>query len=141
MYEDDFCDLRIAIEEGDLEKVKKLVEEEGKEVNACDDEQTSVLSFAMQTGNTDIIIYLLQHGADPLIPDDNICYCFDEEPIREMIVKQMLQKYSVYSKYEAEIDAYQKEVEELKRKLAQYEHPEESTEEKPRKKKTQKKTK
>ena len=90
----DTGDLYDAIETGNLEELKRLVEKEGCNVNECYEDQTSALAFAVDYGTPEIVVYLLNHGADPLIPNDNMEFCFDEEPIRKLIVKKMLKEYN-----------------------------------------------
>ena len=88
-----FGKLYSAIEDGNLEELKNLVENKGCDVNECYEDQTSALAFAVDRGNPEIIVYLLNHGADPLIPNDSMEFCFNEKPIRKYIVKKMLKKY------------------------------------------------
>ena len=90
----DTGDLYDAIETGNLEELKRLVEEEGCDVNECYKNQTSALAFAVDYGTPEIVVYLLNHGADPLIPDDYGDFCFDKEPIRKLVVKKMLKEYN-----------------------------------------------
>ena len=80
---DDYTDLGLAIAENNLKEVKRLVEEEDADINETDCKQMTPLNMAMYEGAYEIAKYLLDHGADPLIPNDYMEFPFDEDKVRE----------------------------------------------------------
>ena len=57
-----------AIQEGDLEKVKKSIEK-GVNVNQADQSGKSPIRIASSTGHIEIVKYLVEHGANINIKD------------------------------------------------------------------------
>lgn len=56
--------LRLAVEAGDLKRVKAIVEREHVDVNDCDIEGWSCLLSAAYVGKLDVIEYLIERGAN-----------------------------------------------------------------------------
>jgi ankyrin repeat protein len=62
--------LHYASSEGDLEKVKEFLKKEAVEINEKDHNSFTPLHIAAGQNHWDIVIELLQHGADPNAQDD-----------------------------------------------------------------------
>jgi len=79
--------------QGRLEDVKRLIEEEGVDVNARDDEGFTALHAAAVLGWVDIAKYLLEKGADPnakskqRITPASIAFKFEHIPFLEVLVE------------------------------------------------------
>ncbi len=64
VLENGFTPLTTAIDSGNYDSVKRLVEEHKADVNSSDGLRRKAIHYAAVRGNTGIIEYLLQHGAD-----------------------------------------------------------------------------
>ena len=91
---DDCTDLSIAIEEQDFEEVKRLIEVEKVDINEMVKDGETPLSIAWD-GAREIVKYLLEHGADPLLPNDYNEFPFGyeiTEKVRKYAIKLMLKE-------------------------------------------------
>ncbi|GJJ70108.1 uncharacterized protein EMPS_02457 [Entomortierella parvispora] len=80
----------LAASDGDLEAVKKFIEEKGVSVDAQDEFGYSALHAAASYGHKDLIQYLLEKGADVNIQDpegDSPLFVCETVDIAEMLVK------------------------------------------------------
>ncbi|MBU4269523.1 ankyrin repeat domain-containing protein [Candidatus Dependentiae bacterium] len=53
-----------AINDGNLDSVKKIIAENSSELNATDKQKSTVLMFAVYKGEPEIVSYLIEMGAD-----------------------------------------------------------------------------
>ncbi|XP_022101069.1 acyl-CoA-binding domain-containing protein 6-like [Acanthaster planci] len=72
--DDDICDFNKTVfdwcKEGNVEQVRRLLDEEGLEVNDTDDEGMSLLHWSCDRGHTDVTLMLLECQADVNILDE-----------------------------------------------------------------------
>jgi ankyrin repeat protein len=61
-------DLHSAARDGDVERVKKLLEK-GANPNVQDEAGLTPLHWAADVGSVDMVKFLLEHGADPNVQD------------------------------------------------------------------------
>ena len=91
---DDCTDLTDAIKEQNFEEVKRLIEVEKVNINEKVKDGETPLSIAWD-GAPEIVKYLLEHGADPLLPNDNNDFPFGyeiEKKVRKYAIKLMLKE-------------------------------------------------
>ncbi len=63
--------ISVAAAAGDQERVEKLLEKDGALASRLDSARISPLSYAARGGHRHIVRLLLEHGADPNIPEDS----------------------------------------------------------------------
>jgi ankyrin repeat protein len=61
--------ITVAASLGDVERVRRLVEEDASRVNFLDTNRRRPLSCAAERGHAEIVRFLLDHGADPNLPE------------------------------------------------------------------------
>ena len=67
---DDCTDLTDAIREENFEEVKRLIEVEKVDINERIKDGVAPLAIAWDEGTPEIVKYLLEHGANPLLEDE-----------------------------------------------------------------------
>ncbi|WP_375603618.1 ankyrin repeat domain-containing protein [Wolbachia endosymbiont of Anurida maritima] len=87
--------LHLAVEEGNLEAVKHLIEK-GADLNAPDKHGWTPLYYAVYSGNIDVVRFLIDQGADYNITDNEgtpVYYAFQYGHVR--IVKYFVEEKSI----------------------------------------------
>ena len=88
-----------AIEAHDLKKIKVLYkelktrEERKNFINRIYKNGDSALSFAIRKGTPKIVVYLLEHGADPFAVNHFGTLCLIDSNIKEAIIDYMIEYY------------------------------------------------
>ena len=86
---DDCTDLTDAIKEQNFEEVKRLIEVEKVDINERIEDGVAPLAIAWDEGTPEIVKYLLEHGAEPLLPDYYNDFPFGDE------IKKKVRKYAI----------------------------------------------
>ena len=67
---EEYTDLSIAIDQGDLDRVKHLIEVDKIDIDEMVKHNMTPLAIAVYQGEYEIAKYLLEHGANPLLEDE-----------------------------------------------------------------------
>ena len=92
---EEWSDIAEAVSQGNFEEVKRLIEVEGVDIDEMVKHDKTPLAIAMYQDEYEIAKYLLEHGANPLLPNEYYEFPFSwetEEKITNYARKLMLEE-------------------------------------------------
>ena len=82
---EEYTELSIAIDQGDFDKVRHLIEDEKVDIDEMVKHDMTPLAIAVYQEELEIAKYLLEHGANPLLDNDYHEFPFEWETEKKLI--------------------------------------------------------